>query len=97
MTFVDALWQWWVAPILERATAGIGATSAAVLWHWWLAPVLVVAGVGMIIAIIVGYLKQVSSTRYPPKPRIPSEELNAPRQNSKELEKESESSPENSN
>ena len=46
----------------------------AVVWHWWIAPPLVILGIVMIVAIIFGYLKKVSSTRYPPKPKVPSEE-----------------------
>ncbi len=46
----------------------------AVIWHWWIAPLLVALGVIMIIATIIGYLKKVSSIKYPPKPKVPAEE-----------------------
>lgn len=38
---------------------------AGVVWHFWLAVPLVALSVVLVFATIAGYLKQVSSTRYP--------------------------------
>jgi uncharacterized membrane protein len=38
---------------------------AAVPWHYWLGLVLLIAGVGSIVAYIVGYLKSVTALKYP--------------------------------
>ena len=38
---------------------------AAYIWHWWIGLVMLLAAVGMTVALIGGYLKQVSSQRYP--------------------------------
>ena len=40
---------------------------AAEIWHWWIGIVLLVASVGAVVALVGGYLKQVSSQRYPSK------------------------------
>jgi len=41
---------------------------AAPVWHWWLAPVLVASGVLLILAMVAGYLLQVTKGRYPQRP-----------------------------
>ena len=41
-------------------------TLAAPVWTFWLAVPLAAAAVLMCVAMIAGYLKNVSSTRYPP-------------------------------
>ena len=38
-----------------------------VIWHWWIAPVLVALTILLILVTVAGYLKQVTSTRYPPR------------------------------
>ena len=38
---------------------------AANVWHWWIGVVLSAVGVLTVVAAGAGYLKQVSSTRYP--------------------------------
>ena len=48
---------------------GWDMTFAAVVWHYWLAVPLAVSAVLMIVALAVGYAKQVSSQRYPKKPQ----------------------------
>jgi hypothetical protein len=40
---------------------------AAEIWHWWIGVVLLAAGVGSVLALVGGYLKSVSSQRYPTK------------------------------
>ena len=38
---------------------------AAEIWHWWIGLIMLIAGIGMSVALVGGYLKQVSSQRYP--------------------------------
>jgi hypothetical protein len=38
---------------------------AAVVWTWWISLPLVAGGVLAIVATILGYLKKVSSLKYP--------------------------------
>ena len=40
---------------------------AAVIWHYWLAVPLAAMAVVGVLATVVGYVKQVSSQRYPKK------------------------------
>lgn len=40
---------------------------AAVIWHYWLAVPLAAMAVLGLLATVVGYVKQVSSQRYPKK------------------------------
>jgi hypothetical protein len=37
----------------------------AVIWHYWISVVLIVGAIGTVVAMIVGYLRTVESTRYP--------------------------------
>jgi len=37
----------------------------AVVWHFWLGLILLIAGVGAIVNVIVGYVTKVSSLKYP--------------------------------
>ena len=37
----------------------------AVVWHFWLGLILLIAGVGAIVNVIVGYVAKVSSLKYP--------------------------------
>jgi len=41
--------------------------TLGVIWHWWIAPVIVTLAILLVIGTIFGYLKQVTSTRYPPR------------------------------
>jgi len=38
---------------------------AAPIWHWWIGLVMLIAAVGAAVGLIGGYLKTVSSQRYP--------------------------------
>ena len=40
---------------------------AAELWFWWIGVLLTVVGVLSVLALVAGYLKSVSSQRYPDK------------------------------
>ena len=48
---------------------------AAYIWHWWLGLVMLLAGGGAALGLIVQYLKQVSSQRYPAGKRNREQEL----------------------
>lgn len=37
----------------------------AVVWHFWLGLVLLIAGVGAVVNVIVGYVTKVSALKYP--------------------------------
>jgi hypothetical protein len=39
--------------------------SLAVVWHFWIGVVLVLSAVGVLVAIIGGYLFKVTRSRYP--------------------------------
>lgn len=38
---------------------------AANIWHWWIGVVLTAVAVITVVMLVVGYLKDVSATRYP--------------------------------
>jgi hypothetical protein len=38
---------------------------AAYVWHWWIGVALVLATFGAVVALAVGYLKQVQAPQYP--------------------------------
>lgn len=38
---------------------------AANIWHWWIGLVLLGVGIAVAVALIGGYLKSVSSQKYP--------------------------------
>ena len=40
---------------------------AANIWHWWIGVVLFIVAIGAVVALIAGYLRNVSSKRYPGK------------------------------
>jgi hypothetical protein len=40
---------------------------AAEIWFWWIGVVLTAVGVLSVLALVAGYLKNVSSQRYPGK------------------------------
>lgn len=48
---------------------------AAYIWHWWIGLILLIAGIAGAVALIGGYLKQVSSQRYPGGKRGREQEL----------------------
>jgi hypothetical protein len=55
---------------LRRGRAGFGSVPgmiAAEVWHWWIGVVLFVVGVLGVVAVVAGYLKNVTAQRYPPR------------------------------
>lgn len=48
---------------------------AAQIWHWWIGLAMLIAGVGATLGLLGGYLKQVSSQRYPGGKREREQEL----------------------
>jgi formate-dependent nitrite reductase membrane component NrfD len=40
---------------------------AAEIWHWWIGVILLIVGIASVFALVAGYLKDVSSQRYPSK------------------------------
>jgi len=42
---------------------------AAVVWHWWLGAGLLIAGIGAVLGLVVGYLKSVTALKYPNRRR----------------------------
>ena len=38
---------------------------AANIWFWWIAVILIVVGVLTVVALVVGYLKNVTAMKYP--------------------------------
>jgi len=48
---------------------------AAYIWHWWIGLVMLIAGAAAAVALIGGYLKQVSAQRYPGGKRQREQEL----------------------
>ena len=43
------------------------AMLAANIWHWWIGVVMALAAAGGTVAVVAGYLKSVTSQRYPGK------------------------------
>ncbi len=48
---------------------------AAYIWHWWIGLIMLLAGGLAAVSLIIGYLKQVSSQRYPGGRRGREQEL----------------------
>jgi hypothetical protein len=40
----------------------------AVIWHWWIGFFLSFGSVGLVLALVVGYLQKVQNPKYPRKP-----------------------------
>lgn len=38
------------------------------VWHYWIAVVLTISAVGLLLALVAGYVKSVVRTRFPQKP-----------------------------
>ncbi len=38
---------------------------SAVVRHWWLGAGLLIAGIGAVLSLVVGYVKQVTALKYP--------------------------------
>ncbi len=47
--------------------ATLSRMLAAEIWFWWIGVVLTVVGVLSVLGLVAGYLKNVSSQRYPGK------------------------------
>ena len=63
---------------MQRAVvllATLTAMLAAYIWHWWIGLIMLIAGVLATVGLIGGYLKQVSSQRYPHGRRGREQEL----------------------
>ena len=59
-----------------RHLAGrLQAMFAAPIWHWWLGLVMLIAAGGAALSLIAGYLKMVTSQRYPNGRRGKEQEL----------------------
>ena len=59
-------------------TAGLGYAGhmlAANIWHWWIGVIMAVAGFVAVIALTIGYLKNVTHQRYPSGRRAKEMEL----------------------
>lgn len=48
---------------------------AAYIWHWWIGLIMLLAGGAATLGLIAGYLKQVSSQRFPGGKRQHEQEL----------------------
>jgi hypothetical protein len=48
---------------------------AAQIWHWWIGLIMLIAGVGLTLQLVVGYMKQVTSQKYPGGKRHRESEL----------------------
>lgn len=52
-----------------------GGMLAAPIWHWWVGLLMLGLGVLACVSMVVGYLKMVSSQRYPSGKRKAEQEL----------------------
>ncbi len=48
---------------------------AAQIWHWWIGLIMLIAGGGLTLQLVAGYLKQVTSKKYPGGKRHREREL----------------------
>lgn len=53
----------------------LGPMFAAPIWHWWLGLVMLLAAGGATLSLVAGYLKMVTSQRYPNGRRGKEQEL----------------------
>jgi len=44
---------------------------AANIWHWWIGVVLTGVAILSVVGLVAGYLKNVTSLRYPPRGQDP--------------------------
>jgi formate-dependent nitrite reductase membrane component NrfD len=44
---------------------------AAEVWHWWIGVVLALAGIGLFVQLVVGYLRKVVAPQYPKRRQRP--------------------------
>ena len=59
----------------SASLATLADMLASQIWHWWIGLIMLLAGGAATIALIGGYLKQVSSQRYPGGKRGREQEL----------------------
>jgi len=50
---------------VNQLIANIISMISAVVWHWWLGAGLLIAGIGAVISVVVGYISQVTALKYP--------------------------------
>jgi uncharacterized protein (DUF58 family) len=55
--------------------ATLTAMLAAYIWHWWIGLIMLFAGILATVGLTIGYLRQVSSQRYPHGKRGREQEL----------------------
>ncbi len=48
---------------------------AAQIWHWWIGVAMLIAAIGATVGLVGGYLKTVTSQRYPGGKRQREQEL----------------------
>ena len=49
----------------ERRSVSLWPMLAAEIWYWWIGVILLIVSVAAGLALVVGYLKTVSSQNYP--------------------------------
>ena len=49
----------------QAPIANLGAMLAAEIWHWWIGVVLVAVAILAVVALVAGYLKNVTAKQYP--------------------------------
>ena len=62
----------WAVP---GRTTNLPDMLAANIWHWWIGVVLTVVSLGAAVALAAGYLKSVSSQKYPGGKRRPEADV----------------------
>ncbi len=62
-------------PRVSITLATLTDMLAAQIWHWWIGLIMLLAGGAATVGLIAGYLKQVSSQRYPGGKRGREQEL----------------------
>ncbi|MFM8644791.1 MAG: hypothetical protein ACKODN_06130 [Actinomycetota bacterium] len=50
---------------------------AAVPWHWWLGAGLLIAGIGAVLGVVVGYIGKVEKQKYPSRAQRRAEQTNS--------------------
>jgi hypothetical protein len=60
---------------LAVSLATLADMLAAYVWHWWIGLIMLLAAGAATLGLVVGYLKQVSSQRYPGGKRGREQEL----------------------
>ncbi|MFM8969542.1 MAG: hypothetical protein ACKOI3_04800 [Actinomycetota bacterium] len=50
---------------------------AAVPWHWWLGAGLLIAGIGAVLSVVVGYIGKVEKQKYPSRAQRRAKQTNS--------------------